>query len=166
VDVRFSATGPLPGADGRPVGGKLTSIAIGPAAPVSLAEIGSPRPPTRGIDADGWAAAASDIDLPIEPSAPGIVLEIEYPGWAGVPAGGAVRISIDGAASAAHVLKPGRNSVILPVTPGRSVRRLHLEGAQTFRLPAPDGRERSFRILSAEGIQNPLPMDGPPARSR
>jgi hypothetical protein len=154
VALHFTSGGPLPNGDGRPAAAKLDSLDIGP-TPVGRCEFaagGSPRFPCEGVDQDGWAVAADDIALPVNPSVYALRFEFEYPGWPGIPAQGAVSILIEGQPARTLALKPGTNSVTLPLMPGSPVRHVHLQAKGTFRLPAPDGRERAFRLLSVEAI--------------
>ena len=154
VALHFTSSAPLPNGDDRPAAAKLESLDIGP-APAGCGKfstIGSPRFPCEGVDQDGWAAAGDDVALPVNPSVYALRFEFEYPGWAGIPAQGAVSISIEGQPARTLALKPGTNSITLSVMPGSPVRRVHLQAKGTFRLPAPDGRERAFRLLSVEEI--------------
>ena len=151
VRLSFSAVGRLPNGDDRPVGGHLTSLEIVPAGPIDFATAGSMRSPSYGIDQDGWAEKTVAFEVPVSPASADLKLEIEYPGWPGVPAENEVRISIDGAPATVRRLQAGRNSLALPIPPGLSVRRVEVESDRTFQLPPPDGRQRAFRILSAVG---------------
>jgi len=158
IDLRFSCPGLLPPGDDRPVGGQLRSITI-EAAPraFSFAAAGTGILPAQGIDGDGWAAPVAELALPVSAGSLGLEVHLDYPGWPGVPATGAVAISVDGAPPVRWVLKPGPNVFTLALRPGPLVRRLHLAADQSFPLPAPDGRVRSFRILSVAGLPAPAP---------
>ncbi len=154
VALHFTSGGSLPNGDGRPAAAKLESLDIGPAPAgrCQFATVGSPRFPSEGVDQDGWVGAGGDIALPVGPSVYAIRFEFEYPGWVAIPAQGAVEISIEGQPARTLALKPGSNSVTLPAMPGPPVRHVHLGATGTFRLPAPDNRERAFRLLSVEEI--------------
>ena len=154
VALHFTAGGLLPNGDGRPAAAKLESLDIGPtpAGPCQFATAGSPRFPCEGVDQDGWALAGDDVALPVNPSVYALRFEFEYPGWPGIPAQGDVTVSIEGQPARTLALKPGTNSVTLPLMPGSPVRHVHLQSKGAFRLPAPDGRERAFRLLSVEEI--------------
>jgi len=152
--MHFTSGGALPNGDDRPAAAKLEALEIGPApaGACQFGTVGSQRFPSDGVDQDGWAGTGGELALPVGPSVSAIRFEFEYPGWPGIPAQGAVTISIEGQPARTLVLKPGGNSVTLPAMPGSSVRRVRLEAKGTFRLPAPDNRERAFRLVSVEEI--------------
>ena len=154
IALHFTESGPLPQGDDRPAAAKLSSLEIGPDMTnhFDFATVGSARPPSEGIEEDGWAGDRDDFALPVGPSVSAVKFEFEFPGWEGIPADSAVVISVEGGAAQTLALKPGRNSVTVPLMPGPLVRLVHLECNRTFRLPAPDGRERAFRFLSVEEI--------------
>ena len=151
IAFHYTNGGSLPGTDGRPVAAKMQLLEIvrDDSRRWDLGSAGSLRPPTEGIDQDGWAQAVATLALPVRAGRAGIQVEIEFPGWPGVPPEGELRVSVDGAPLKVQILKPGRNLIALPASAGLSVREVRLEAAHTFRLPAPDKRERAFRILSA-----------------
>jgi hypothetical protein len=116
---------------------------------------------TSGIDADGWAQASTNITVPAATNSARLDLIVEYPGWAGAPEAG-LRLTLEGNPEVLHPLKPGRNTLSVSLAPSLRARRLHLEATQTFRLPAPDGRERAFRALSLDLVPDPNPAKPEP----
>ncbi len=157
IRLRFSASGRLPSGDARPVSARLESLEIVPAEPIDFSTIGSARPPAAGIDQDGWTEQSADLDLAMSPASAAVELIVDFPGWPKIAKTNELTISVDGETPSVHSLKPGRNVVMLPVSPGACVRRLHLEASQSFLLPAPDGRQRAYRMLSAAAADRPTP---------
>jgi hypothetical protein len=154
IALHFTESASLPDGDDRPASAKMASLEISPGSTdhFDFATIGSLRPPSNEVDQDGWAGADDEIALPVGPGVSAIKLDFEYPGWPNIPPESAVAISIDGGSVRTLALKPGPNSVTLPIMPGPLVRQIHLEAKGTFQLPTPDIRKRAFRLLSVEEI--------------
>ena len=132
------------------MGAKLELIEIIRPVPgrTDFATAGATRPAAEGVDQDGWAQADSTLLLSAPASPSRLELELEYPGGGVAPDGNAVRISVDGAQAGAFPLRYGVNRITIDLPAGPVTRRLRLHGAKAWRLPAPDGRLRAFRILS------------------
>jgi len=149
--LHFSGNGVLPNRDQRPVGAKLELIEIAPNSIAGKAPA-DPHFPSRGIDSDGWAAASAEAWIPTSAEAKSLALTIEYPGWPGVPAEGEVGISVDEGASRVFALKPGTNTITVPLSPGLLVRHVQFQTGHTVQLPAPDGRTRAFQLTNLAAL--------------
>jgi hypothetical protein len=169
LNLQASRAFTLPAPDGRSRSYRLVSLEQIPApAPEPLRAThvdltAAPAAPslTSGIDADGWAQASTNITVPAATNSARLDLIVEYPGWAGAPEAG-LRLTLEGNPEVLHPLKPGRNTLSVSLAPSLRARRLHLEATQTFRLPAPDGRERAFRALSLDLVPDPNPAKPEP----
>jgi hypothetical protein len=160
VSLRFTASLTLPGGDDRPIGAKLELIDIAPppSPRYDFATIGATRLAAQGIDQDGWAQTAASITLPASSEPAQIEFALEYPGWAG-DAPTELRFALDDAPATVRSLQPGRNLFTLELPPGSEPRSLHLQASRAFALPAPDGRSRSYRLVSLK--RSPVPVPGP-----
>jgi len=150
VRVSFSFKGILPTEDNRLVSAKLESIKLISISKVDLATEKAPRPPTNGIDSDGWCENQAVFDMPVNASAKGVVLTIDYPGWWNVPAASVVKVQLDDFSPQVFTLKQGRNRLIVSGPAGASMRRVHLEADPHLILHLPDGRQRFFCLLFSE----------------
>ncbi|MFM8334303.1 MAG: hypothetical protein ACKODK_01965, partial [Opitutaceae bacterium] len=154
--LRFSATTKLTGGDGRPIGGKLRSIEVLPALPqkgLNFAAVpGQPRLPSEGIDADGWMQRAARLHVP-GGGRRVLSLKVEFPDWSGRKSG-TLRSGIAGvSATREHTLTAGQYAIIeTALPPSVGLQTVEISGAEDFPLPAPDGRRRTGRLVSAEMI--------------
>jgi len=152
--LTFSAVTKLPGTDARPIGGKLRSIEVLPALPqreASFAAVaGQPRLPSEGIDADGWMQREVRLHVP-GGGRRVLTLKVEFPDWSGKQSG-LVRTRLAGStATAQHALIAGRYAVIeVTLGPSAGLQTVEISGVDDFPLPAPDGRRRTGRLVSAE----------------
>jgi hypothetical protein len=153
LTLHFSPAAALPPGDDRPVGAKLELIEVGPAPATrsEFARIDSPRPAAQGIDQDGWTEPEAAISLPASAEPVRLELKVEYPGWTAAPES-AVELAADGVPVIRYPLKPGSNLIAAALPPSSAPRQLHLKSANSFSLPAPDGRKRSFQLVSFEAI--------------
>jgi hypothetical protein len=162
LNLNASRTFALPAPDGRARSYRLVSFQQLPApvsGPLAASHVDltvAPANPslTSGIDADGWAQAIATIEVPAATNSARLDLVVEYPGWSDAPEAG-LRLALEGGPEILRTLKPGRNTFSVPLPPSLRARRLRLESTGTFRLPAPDGRERAFRALSLDLV--PIP---------
>ena len=156
LELRFSATTKLTGGDGRPIGGKLRSIEVLPAVlqkEVNFAAVpGQPRLPSEGIDADGWMQRAARLHLP-GGGRRVLTLKVEFPDWSGRKTG-SLGTGVSGApGTATHTLTAGQYAMIEIALPASSgLQTVEISGADDFPLPAPDGRRRTGRLVSAQLI--------------
>jgi hypothetical protein len=152
--LKFSVATKLPGADARPVGGKLRSIEVLPALPRTEANFtavpGQPRLPSDGIDADGWMQREVRLHVP-GGGRRVLALKVEFPDWSGRKFG-SLRTSLSGTTGGAtHALAAGQYAVIeIALPPSAGIQTVEISGADDFPLPAPDGRLRTGRLVSAQ----------------
>ena len=152
--LKFSAVTKLPGADGRPVGGKLRSIEVLPALPqneINFAALpGRPRLPSDGIDADGWMQREVRLHVP-GGGRRVLTLKVEFPDWSGRKSA-SLRTSVSGTTGGAtHALAAGQYTVIEIALPSATgIQTVEISGTDDFPLPAPDGRLRTGRLVSAQ----------------
>jgi hypothetical protein len=105
-----------------------------------------PRSELNGVDQDGWSGPRSRLLFPASAKAATAELQLEFPSWAGVPSAKFV-FTLNGRVVYSETLAPGvYKTVNIPLEPGRP-NELVMESSQTFPLPAPDQRSRSFRIV-------------------
>ena len=162
LNLNASRTFALPAPDGRARSYRLVSFQQLPASvsgPLVATHVDltvTPANPslTSGIDADGWAQATATIEVPAATNSARLDLVVEYPGWSDAPEAG-LRLALEGGPEILHTLKPGRNTFSVPLSPSLRARHLRLESTRTFRLPAPDNRERAFRALSLDLVPVP-----------
>ena len=150
LSISFSMHGSLKYPDNRVVSAKLDSIKLLSISKVDFTSATGPRPPTHGIDLDGWCESKAAFDMPISEQSNGVVLNINYPGWWNAPLTSSVSISVDNEAPHNYSLKQGINTITVPALPGVSARRIYMQSSQLLSLPKPDSRERAFCLLSAE----------------
>jgi hypothetical protein len=152
TDLRlsFSNSARLAKGDDRVVSAKIESIKILTISKVDFTHTDSPKPPTIGIDPDGWCEEECFFDMPVSSSAKGVILTLDYPGWWNVPPDTDLKINLDNAAPQIFHIKQGRNTLSVVATPGASVRRVHIKASQIVTLPKPDSRARAFCLVSAE----------------
>jgi hypothetical protein len=146
LTLQFSGNAVLPERDQRPVGAKIELIEI-VSNSIAGKSADSPRFPSRGIDRDGWAETRAEAWLPASAAATQLTLTIEYPGWPGIRPESELKISADAGAAHVFALKPGTNTISVPVAAGLLVHSLRFESERSFSLPAPDGRVRAFRLV-------------------
>ena len=147
--VSFSLQGILKHPDDRVVSAKLESIKILSISKVDFTTTG-PRPPTNGIDLDGWCESKAVFDMPISEQSNGVVLRINYPGWWNAPLTSTVSISVDSELPHIYTLQQGINTITVPALPGVCARRVYLQSNQLLSLPKPDARQRVFCLMTAE----------------
>jgi hypothetical protein len=150
VSVSFSYKGLLPSEDDRLVSAKLESIKIISISKVDLASVSVPKPPTNGIDNDGWCESRAVFDMPVNTTAKGVVLTIDYPGWWNVPATSSLKVHLDNLPPHVFILKQGRNKIIVDAPAGVSMRRVYLESDASLSLHLPDGRQRYYCLMYSE----------------
>ena len=115
---------------------------------------GTTRPAATGVDQDGWMETRATLSLPAGERPLRVKLHVEFPGWAGVPAG-RLQLVADGRAEALHPLPPGETVAGVIMAPSSAPRSLRLELADAFSLPAPDLRRRGARLLKVEVEEMP-----------
>lgn len=150
LSVSFSMHGVLKYPDSRVVSAKLDYIKLLSISKVDFTAATGPRPPTNGIDLDGWCESKAAFDMPISEQSNGVVLNINYPGWWNAPLTSSVSISLDNDQPHVYKLKQGINTITVPAAPGVCKRRVNLQSNLLLSLPKPDNRERAFCLLSAE----------------
>ena len=154
LGLEFSAQGPLPGRDARPVGGKLEWLEVFPSLPTYTFEFGKPtstRLAATGIDQDGWFARSATLQLPPFAGPHDLVLTFEYPGWSDKPQGIVTASSSALAQPARATLTPGAPVHLrLRLAGATGPRTLRLDADSDFPLTAPDPRRRSGRLVQAE----------------
>ncbi|HWA10151.1 MAG TPA: hypothetical protein VG838_11930 [Opitutaceae bacterium] len=153
--VAISATGdfPLPGQ-----AGKLRSYRIQKLALRDFAENEGldgntirtmPRYELKDVDQDGWAGRRSRLLVPVSAKPATAELQIEFPSWAGVPSAKFV-FTLNGRVVYSEELARGvYKTISVPLAEGQP-NELVLESSQTFPLPAPDQRQRSFRLIKVD----------------
>jgi len=152
LSMAFDRKGNLPKGDDRPVAALLQSIEIVPSSSTTFASEGSARPPTSGVDQDGWSKREVTFDLPVSPKSKEIKLEFEYPGWDSAPKSCEIEVKVDETISRSYTLHAGTNVVTVPIISGSSVKHININTNKDMTLPNPDLRQRSYRLISAEGI--------------
>ena len=90
----------------------------------------------------------SEIILPIDTQSNTLLLKIEYPGWNTVPKEANITLCLNSNNPLTFTLKPGVNNISIPHTNGMSQAKLTIHSDVKFKLPAPDSRDVSFRLLS------------------
>ncbi|MGD1032635.1 MAG: hypothetical protein ABSA05_16015, partial [Opitutaceae bacterium] len=77
VALHFSSDSSLPKGDDRPAAARMDSLEISPGSTDRFDFItgGSPRPPSNGVEQDGWAGAGDDIALSVGPLVSAIKLD-------------------------------------------------------------------------------------------
>ena len=80
-------------------------------------------------------------------------LKVEFPDWSGRKSG-ILRSGIAGvSATREHTLTAGQYAIIeTALPPSAGLQTVEISGADDFPLPAPDGRRRTGRLVSAEMI--------------
>ncbi len=108
-----------------------------------------PRYELVGVDQDGWAGQSSRLLLPVSAKAATAELQLEFPAWAEAATGKFV-FTLNGRVVYSKELARGvYETVSVPLEQGKP-NELLLEASQTFPLPAPDQRVRSFRIIKVD----------------
>jgi hypothetical protein len=103
----------------------------------------------EGVDSDGWVTRLSALRLPPTSGPSKLRLQLEYPGWAGLPPN-RVQAVLDGQSIWEETLTAGYATVEIPIPASRVDRTLELRGSSEFAIPLPDTRVRSLRIYGAE----------------
>ena len=148
VEIHFNKADSLSGADGRPVGGKLTSMSIETYKSLKFTDTYQSNPPTSGIDSDGWCSKSIDLDIPRVTQSKHIILEIEYPGWPDVHAENKLTAQLDNTTQHVFSIKSGIQYIDIPLDNNLSATHIHIESQYTLKIPSPDNRMRSFRLRS------------------
>ena len=148
--ISFSNSARLDKGDERSVSAKIASIKLLSVSKVDFTHPDSPRPPSLGIDPDGWCEAECLFDMPISSSAKGVILTLDYPGWWNLAPETELKINLDNDAPQVFYVKQGRNTLSVLAKPGASVTRVHIKSSQVVSLPKPDNRSRAFCLISAE----------------
>lgn len=152
--LRFTASAALPNGDERPTGAKLELLEVLPSLPANSFNFATPgelRLAANGIDQDGWLARGATIEIPATTSPGELVLQLEYPDWAGAKETVLRAQLSDSAAAVTTALKPGAYSTFrIPLPAAAKSRTLRLEASEDFPLPAPDTRRRAGRLLQLE----------------
>jgi hypothetical protein len=118
---------------------------------VDYATTGAKRPPTEGINSDGWANKVVNILLPVTRDSNTVSFDIEYPGWRNIPSQNTISISLDGEKVSSYVLQQGSNHITVKAPVGFQVRNITIEADKTFIMPDPkDRRECSYRLMSVK----------------
>ena len=153
--VAISAEGdfPLPGQDKKRRSYRIQKIAMRDFADGEGLDgttvRAMPRYELNGVDQDGWSGARSRLLLPASTKAATAELQLEFPSWASVPSAKFV-FTLNGRVVYSEDLARGvYKTVSVPLEPGRP-NELVMESSQTFPLPAPDQRTRSFRIVKVD----------------
>jgi hypothetical protein len=82
-----------------------------------------------------------------------LTLKVEFPDWSGRKTG-SLSTGVSGApGTATHTLTAGQYAMIEIALPASSgLQTVEISGADDFPLPAPDGRRRTGRLVSAQLI--------------
>lgn len=151
VALRFSATTVLPGADRRPIGGKLELLEVLPALPAHTFDYGTPgavRLAATGIDQDGWMMRHATIEMPAAAAATELTLRFEYPDWSGGKETVLHADLGDASTTTAQTLAPGQYTAMHFRAPASATpRTLRLELPGEFPLSPTDPRRRAARLL-------------------
>ncbi len=151
VDLQFTATADLPGRDRRPIAAKVEYLGfadLGSAIDCDFDDASAPRLAAVGIDQDGWARRNATLLVPGNSVPRDLTIRLESPAWARGATPGMLHVLIGGTALARDVpLTPGqRPTVQLRLPASREPLNIELHAPREFQLPAPDGRERAYRI--------------------
>jgi hypothetical protein len=103
-----------------------------------------------GIDSDGWMDQQGVLTVTNQPNGGTLELQVEYPTWA--PRDGVSLTMASGSEVLVRTLDAGYHTLRIPLDGGPGQIRLTLTADSVFRLPSPDTRERSLRILSTRMI--------------
>ena len=153
IDLRFGATEPLPGGDGRPVAARLLRLGWHPpgAAPGELVigrdSLESVDVDPAGLWRDGWLAGRAELTL-AGGGAGRLRLRAMLPAIAdpGVRVG--LTVTVNGETAGRAELAPGDIDLAVPVPASAAPRRIVLSFSRTQTLPAPDLREASVLLKS------------------
>lgn len=137
----------LPAPDGRRRAYRVASMELSDVFATATQISGPFALASNGVDRDGWAEKKAAFTVPAQSAATEFVLRIEFPGWSG-RLKTTLRLQLDGQPEQRHTLKPGIAELRLPVP--AAAQTVQIESDGDFALPAPDGRRRAFRVLSAE----------------
>ena len=108
-----------------------------------------PRYELTGVDQDGWAGQRSRLLTPASTQAATAELQLEFPAWAEAATAKFV-FTLNGRVVYSEELARGvYKTVSVPLEPGKP-NELVLESSQSFPLPAPDQRQRSFRLVKVD----------------
>ncbi len=108
-----------------------------------------PRYELTDVDGDGWAGKRSRLFVPSSTKAEAVEFQLEFPGWANAPTAKFV-FTLNGAVVYSEELLRGvYKTVRIPLHSDKD-NDLVLESSQDFSLPAPDQRQRSFRIVKVD----------------
>ena len=150
IDLAFSEETYLEGDDGRSISAKIEYMGLFNKKDYSVdyTQQNTPKPPSDCINQDGWCGMNSEIILPIDTQSNTLLLKIEYPGWNTVPKEANITLCLNSNNPLTFTLKPGVNNISIPHTNGMSQAKLTIHSDVKFKLPAPDSRDVSFRLLS------------------
>lgn len=98
----------------------------------------------NGVQSDGWASNYTTLELP-KGSARRAKLKVEFPGWAGQEVQ-TVDINCGRLAPIRVSLHPGQHDIDIELPD--AVTTVTLKSAHSFRLPEPDSRTVSLRLVS------------------
>ena len=154
LEIHSSLHAQLPNPDLRPVTAHLSYIGLEDKGVYSY-DYSNPdmaRPIASNVGSDGWTSPNAEITIPVSENTHALLLKLEYPGWAGIASHANLIIHDQDNHVIYAVLNQGINEMIIPCKEGLRVLTLHLETDSSFKLPAPDLRLCSFRLLAIAPI--------------
>lgn len=99
-----------------------------------------------GIDSDGWFLGHGALQIP--PSAGDLQIELEFPRWSGLKRS-TLDISVGGRQVVHRVVTPGIQRIRVPIS-SSGASDITFTSDASFRLPSPDSRSRSLRVVSLQ----------------
>jgi hypothetical protein len=101
-----------------------------------------------GVYEDGWMAEAAKFRLGADDRSNSIRIALQLPSYKALGAGAMADILVDGQSIARRRIDPGDLEWYIPMAPAAGPRWIELHVDKTERLPAPDGRLVSVRLMS------------------
>jgi len=150
IVIHSTSRAQLPSPDQRPVAAHLSYIGLESKGVFSYdySKSDSALPLATHIGSDGWASSTSEITIPVSAITSKVTLNLEYPGWQGIPSRNRLTLRDQHNRLTEVILNPGLNTIVLPCKAGSNHLSLHLESDHSFTLPAPDLRVCAFRLVS------------------